>query len=270
MHTVELGDDLHIRLRDGVGIHVECNDPSLPTDGRNLVVRAAGLVLDRARVAAGLRIGLVKRVPVSAGLGGGSSDAAATIVGLNRLLGLGWSAVDMARAGQTLGSDVPFFFFGPAAFASSRGEDVVPLVVTGQRWVVLVNPGFPIQTRWAYDRLAATRSVIRPLSEAMRDIASRARVSWDAVVPLMENDFEDALAPTHPVLAQIRSTLLAKGADGAMLSGSGATVFGVFREEFVALRARDMIAREFGWWTSAARAGSLVSQEENPHPLHVG
>lgn len=111
MHTVGLEDELHMRLDpDATGVQLQCDDPALPTDGRNLVARAAGLVLERAGLSVGLSIRIVKRIPVSAGLGGGSSDAAATIVGLNRLLALGWSASEMARLGQVLGSDVPFFF----------------------------------------------------------------------------------------------------------------------------------------------------------------
>ena len=102
-----------ISIRTRPACNCECDDPALPTDGRNLVARAAGLVLERAGLSVGLSIRIVKRIPVSAGLGGGSSDAAATIVGLNRLLALGWSASEMARLGQVLGSDVPFFFFCP-------------------------------------------------------------------------------------------------------------------------------------------------------------
>ncbi|MER3421888.1 MAG: hypothetical protein C4293_00315 [Nitrospiraceae bacterium] len=114
MQTVGLEDDLRFRLRpEHTGIRLECNDPSLPTDGRNLVARAAGLVLTRAGLAVGLDIRIIKRIPISAGLGGGSSDAAATIAGLNRLLGLDWSVAEMAKIGQTLGSDIPFFSLRP-------------------------------------------------------------------------------------------------------------------------------------------------------------
>ena len=119
MQTVALEDELHIRLQsDTTGVRLRCDDPTLPTDGRNLVARAAGVVLERAGLSVGLDIRIVKRIPVSAGLGGGSSDAAATIVGLNRLLALGWSTSQMAQVGQVLGSDVPFFFLctdGPGA-----------------------------------------------------------------------------------------------------------------------------------------------------------
>jgi 4-diphosphocytidyl-2-C-methyl-D-erythritol kinase len=257
MHTVGLEDELHMQVQpETTGVQLRCDDPTLPTDGRNLVARAAGLVLERAGLSVGLDIRIVKRIPVSAGLGGGSSDAAATIAGLNRLLTLGWSASEMAQVGNILGSDVPFFFFAPTAQVLQRGEEVAPLRLLGERWIVLLNPGFPIETRWAYDRLAATRIGVPALSPAITSLSGKTHINWDDVVPFMENDFEAALAPTHHVLEKMKGTLLAQGAEAALLSGSGATVFGVFAHEASAVRARDGIKRQHGWWASAVRAGS--------------
>lgn len=274
MQTVGLEDELCFRLcPERAEIRLECNDPSLPTDGRNLVMRAAGLVMSRAALAVGLDIRIVKRIPISAGLGGGSSDAAATIAGLNRLLGLKWSIAEMAKLAQTLGSDVPFFFFAPTAQVRGRGEDVVPLRLTGDRWLVLVNPGFPIETRWAYDCLAAMRNRIPPLSEAIGRLSRKECISWDEVIPLLENDFESALASTHQVLGQMKAELIASGAEAALLSGSGATVFGIFRSEAAALSAQNVLRQAYGWWTCAAKANgqSWVSRESASFdPLRVG
>lgn len=274
MQTVELEDEVYIRLHsESSDVKIECDHPSVPTDGRNLVSRAAGTVLNRAGLSVGLSIRIVKRIPVSAGLGGGSSDAAATILGLNRLLGLNWSAAEMATIAQTLGSDVPFFFSAPTAYVRGRGEDVVPTLLEGERWVVLINPGFPIETRWAYDRLAATRSSVRPLSNFIADVFEKTPLQWDTVIPLMENDFEDVLDSTHPVLGQMRMELRSQGAEAALISGSGATVFGLFSQEFSALRARDAIGHSHGWWTSAVKVsgGPLVCRDASSiDPLRVG
>ncbi len=278
MQTVGLEDELRIRLRPGSsGLSLSCDDASLPTDGRNLIHRAATLVLERAGLqgaqAAGLEIRITKRIPVSAGLGGGSSDAAATIVGLNRLLGLGWSDREMAAVGQVLGSDVPFFFFSPSARVRGRGEDVAALSVTGARWVVLVHPGFPVQTRWAYDRLAALRKTVRPLSPALALLIGKSSVRWEDVIPLMENDFEEALTPEHPVLGAIKCELLSAGAEAALLSGSGATVFGIFRDDAAAMRAMASVERAPGRKAFAVPAGTraLVCEEEpGPRPVRVG
>ena len=278
MQTVGLEDELRILLKPGSpGLSLACDDATLPTDGRNLIHRAATLVLERASLqgdqAVGLEIRVTKRIPVSAGLGGGSSDAAATIIGLNRLLALGWSDHEMAAVGQVLGSDVPFFFFAPTARVRGRGEDVAALTMTGARWVVLVHPGFPIETRWAYDRLAALRTTVRSLSPALALIMGRATVRWEDVIPLMENDFEGALTPEHPVLGAIKCELLSAGAESALLSGSGATVFGIFRDEAAATRARASVERAPGRKAFAVRAGTraLVCEEEpGPRPLRVG
>lgn len=264
MHTVGVEDDLQFRLTaEPVAtftVRLACDDPTLPTDGRNLVRRAAELVLARAAAQGcpprAVDIQLTKRIPMGGGLGGGSSDAAATILGLNHLLGLGWSASEMAKLGESVGSDVPFFFFAPCARVRGRGEDVAPLTLAGARWVVLVNPGFPIETRWAYQCLAESRREVRPLAPTLVKLMGRETLSWNEAVPLMENDFEGALAPTHPALAAIKTELLLAGAEGALLSGSGATVFGIFRDEATAVRAKDLVGRSEGRRAFAAPAGT--------------
>jgi 4-diphosphocytidyl-2-C-methyl-D-erythritol kinase len=264
MQTVGLEDELRVSLRPdqagGPPVSLTCDDPALPTDGRNLVVRAATAVLERAasgfpsQIRVDLR--LTKRIPMAAGLGGGSSDAAATIVGLNRLLGLDWSPSEMAKVGESLGSDVPFFFFAPSARVKGRGEDVAAMAVTGERWIVLVNPGFPIETRWAYEKLTASRRQVQPLSAGLVRLMGHTTLTWEELLPLMENDFEPALALCYPVLSSIKTELILAGAEAALLSGSGATVFGVFRNKVAALQARDAVGRGEGRRAFAVRAGS--------------
>lgn len=266
MQTVGLKDEIRLQLRpaDGAPLTVTCDDPALPTDGRNLVTRAATLVLERSgrpgTPGLGVTIQISKRVPMGGGLGGGSSDAAATILGLSHLLGLGWSAGKMAKVGEALGSDVPFFFFAPSARVRGRGEDVAAVTLTGERWMVLVNPGFPIDTRGAYEKLATARRQgqgdVRPLPAALARLVGRATLSWDDVIPLMENDFESALAPFHPVLSAIKTDLILAGAEAALLSGSGATVFGIFRNEAAAAGARASLSLGAGWKAFAVPAGS--------------
>ncbi len=239
MHTVGLNDELALTMEPAAAsrIALRCDHAALAVDQTNLVYRAAQLVLARVGRAIDLSISLTKRIPMGAGLGGGSSDAAATILGLTRLLGLKWSVEQMAEVGQQLGSDVPFFFVAPAACVSGRGELVRPVQVTGTRWIVLVNPGFPVETKWAYQQLAATRRGVRPLSEAMQQLGNRATLDWSEIIPLVENDFETPVFAQHPVLPKIKAQLLSLGAEVALLSGSGATMFGVFRDEAAAQQA---------------------------------
>ncbi len=245
MQTVGLEDEVQIRLcADRQDIQLRCDATQLATDQSNLVYRAATVVLAYARRAIGLDIDLRKRIPMGAGLGGGSSDAAATIIGLNHLLRLEWSPAQMADVGQSLGSDVPFFLFAPSAFVTGRGETVQPIAIEGTRWVVLVNPGFGINTKWAYQELAATRTTVAPLSSAQRELDRQSRVSWAQLTGVAENDFEAPVFGAHEKLREIKRSLQAQGAEIALLSGSGATVFGVFADEARARLVEAQFERE--------------------------
>jgi len=239
MQAVKLEDELSISLSDDHStIALRCDDSSLKTDSSNLVYRAAAAVLEHSGRIVGLDMVLAKRIPMGAGLGGGSSDAAATIMGLNQLLNLGWSTEKMARLGQALGSDVPFFFFTPSAIVEGRGEKVAPVRIKGSRWVVLVNPGFPVETKWAYQQLSVSRTEVRPLSNVHAALGKAVELTWEDVLQAAENDFEAPVFNAYPPLHPIKQKLLAYGAEVAMLSGSGATVFGVFRSETPARQAQ--------------------------------
>ncbi len=243
MQTVGVTDELTIRVTDAFeGVRLKCSDETLSAPSDNLAYRAAELVLERAGVSKGVALKLVKGIPVEAGLGGGSSDAAATIMGLNRLLNLGWSNGDMALLGETLGSDVPFFMEAPTAVVHGWGQRMIPKTLDGVRWIVLVNPGFPINTAQAFRRLDEVRQTIPALPEALESVERAPSVSWSGILARMENDFEAVLFDDYPVLAGIKSTLLTMGAEGALLSGSGATVFGVFQEKAEAIRAKEAFA----------------------------
>ena len=239
MQAVALDDEVQIRLRaDRQDIQLRCDATDLAADQSNLVYRAAAAVLARAQQSVGLDIELRKRIPMGAGLGGGSSDAAATIIGLNCLLQLKWSPAQMAEVGQSLGSDVPFFLFSPAACVTGRGEAVRPVVIEGARWVVLVNPGFGVDTKWAYQELAATRTSVRPLSKAQQELDRQSRMDWVQLIAAAENDFEAPVFAAHGKLREIKQSLQDHGAEIALLSGSGATVFGVFTDEAHARHAQ--------------------------------
>jgi len=238
MQTVALEDEVHLRLSSSEQVHLRCDSAELLGDRNNLVHKAAVAVLERAQMAVGLEVELRKKIPLGAGLGGGSSDAAATILGLNQLLGLGWSQMQMRDVAQRLGSDVPFFLFAPAAVVTGRGEVVKPVVIRETRWVVLVNPGFAVETRWAYHELAASRQGVLPLSDAQRTLDEQRQVDWLQLKAAAENDFESPVFAKHPALGQIKKTLLSRGAEIALLSGSGATVFGLYEDEQSARRAQ--------------------------------
>jgi len=245
MHTVALEDAVTMRVTSSQGgIRLACNAEGLSVDHTNLVWKAASAVLEHARLSVGVDIELHKRVPMGAGLGGGSSDAAATILGLNQSLKLGWSREKMAEVGQALGSDVAFFLFAPSAIVSGRGESVRPVTIEGGRWIVLVKPAFGIETKWAYQELAATRAGVRQLSADHSELDRRDRMTWGQVAARVENDFEMPVFARHPKLAEIKRSLVKRGAQFALLSGSGATVFGLFDEESAARRAGAELAQD--------------------------
>lgn len=244
MQTVALEDELEIRAASPGGVRLTCDTVHLPVDSSNLVHRAASAVLDQASLSVGLDVELRKRIPMGAGLGGGSSDAAATILGLNQLLKLGWSREQMQSVAEQLGSDVPFFLFAPAAVVSGRGAAVKPVWMDESRWVVLVKPGFGVETKWAYQELATTRTDARPLSSAHMAIDRHSRLTWTQLATAAENDFEAPVFARYPVLREIKEALRLQGADLALLSGSGSTMFGIFSTESAARRAHAHLAQD--------------------------
>ncbi len=252
MQTVALHDHLTVALDPRPGIHLSCDHPAVPLGPANLIYRAAESVLSKAGRPTGVTIHLTKRIPMGAGLGGGSSNAAATVVALNRLLQLGWYPQEMASLSQHLGSDVPFFYWAPTGKVSGRGERVQPLEITGRRVILLVNPGFGVETAWAYRTLAAGRTQAPALPEMLERVDRASSITWEALTPLMGNDFETVVFPQYPVLGSIKARLLEAGAESAFLSGTGATVFGVFTDQEVAGRAQRQFADQPTWMTVVA------------------
>ena len=263
MHTVGLTDKLEIRVSSTFrGVRLACPGSALSPDSNNLVYRAAEAVLERSRSTIGVDLILHKHIPMGAGLGGGSSDAAATVMGLTYLLQLGWSVAEMTSIGQMLGSDVPFFFHAPSALVRGRGEDLLPVTIHGDRWVVLVNPGFPIVTQQAYHQLDMSRSQEPELLDVYKDFESRPELCWEDIGSIMANDFEDVLLDEYQALGDMRRQLMQAGAEVALLSGSGATVFGVFQSEQDAWHAKSMMDAVPAWqaWVVPTGMSPLLSR----------
>jgi 4-diphosphocytidyl-2-C-methyl-D-erythritol kinase len=248
MLAVDLADRLTLEAATTTSFHAD--DPGLPTDDGNLVVRAARLLSEAAGVSGGARISLVKRIPVAAGLGGGSSDGAAALWGLNRLWGLGWSRSRLTELAVRLGMDVPFFLGDGPALATGRGEHLEPLGATGQYALVLVNPGVALSTREVYQRVPvgwqAEATGTRQVMEALRTR------NVGRVAAALTNNLERVVEPILPALARMKAALLAAGALGAVMSGSGPTVFGLARSLDHARQIRRRVNRA-GWACWAVR-----------------
>ncbi len=229
VQTVGLWDELILEPTPGA-IEVRCNWPRLES-GRNLVARAAELLRDAYRHSSGARIRLRKVVPTGAGLGGGSANAAAALVGLARLWELSVSTEELIALGQQLGADVPLFLSGGLQRMQGIGERLTPLPPPPSWWTVIVKPRASIATSWAYEALDRVPQRHSPTQEAMLVALREGNLSKCS--QLLSNDFEEVVHKAYPSVAQARQGLREAGVAGVMMTGSGSAVFGLFasREE---------------------------------------
>jgi 4-diphosphocytidyl-2-C-methyl-D-erythritol kinase len=246
MQRIDLCDDITIALTGTPGIRVICGKAGVPDGPGNIAWRAADALLGLAADKPGLDITIAKRIPVAAGLGGGSSDAAAVLMGVNELLGLGFSAARLMEIGVGLGADVPFFVFKKPALAEGVGERLAPLEAIPAVWLVLVNPNVPVSTAWAYQNLQLT-------NRHTGDMIPRFYGTVADLCAILANDLETVTITRFPVIREIKDRLVACGARGTLMSGSGPTVFGVFDEEAAARRCAAELGREAAWFVIAVK-----------------
>ena len=241
MQAVDLSD--RITLDDADVLELRSRAPGVPADERNLALGAAIALREAAGVTRGARITLDKQIPVAAGLGGGSADAAAVLLGLNRLWRLRWPLARLDEVATRLGMDVPFFLRGGTALATGRGERIEPL--RGRSLpLVLVNPRFAVSTAAVYAQV--TPAMYTDGGHATMLCAGLPRRSPARVAASLYNGLQEAAVAAHPPIGRIRAALLAAGALGALMSGSGPTVFGVARSFEHARQIRRRLTR--GAW----------------------
>ncbi len=245
MQRVDLCDDIQIRVARSGGVKVSCKGLALAAGEDNIAARAARLVLAEAQVDVGVEIQIDKRIPVAAGLGGGSSNAATVLLALNEMLGLNMSNQRLQQLGAQLGADVPFFVFQQPAWATGTGTKLSPLPTLPEVAYLLVNPGISVSTAEVYQSLQLTKG---------GELANLPRFSVETKEDLcaaLHNDLERVTLIRHPVLQQIKQRLLQLGARGALMSGSGATLFGLFDALDQAQGAAHVLTSETDWWACA-------------------
>lgn len=228
MTTIDLADRLELQEVPGSVIQLSTSSSYLPEDDRNLAYKAAKLLKERFHINKGVSIYIDKKIPVAAGLAGGSSDAAAVLKGLNQLWRLGLSRNELANLGAEIGSDVSFCVYGGTAVATGRGEVLKPIASPPPCWVVLAKPSVGVSTKETYTQLDLKHAQHPDVDAVVNAIEEN---KYDVLCQGLGNIFEEQTARKVPQVAQIKEKMKEAGADGVLMSGSGPTVFGLTRME---------------------------------------
>ncbi len=241
LQPLTLCDDLTIQPGHRPGIRLFCPNSPLPLDETNLALKAAQVFCKACGLEVGLELTLHKNIPIAAGLGGGSSDAAAVLKGLNQLFDQPLSSPKLAELALSLGADVPFFLQAKPAWARGAGEILEPVSLP-KLYYLLINPGFAVSTAWAYERLEKPLTSPHPADTIAWPVVQ----SYADLAPLA-NDLEPVVAAAWPVIVEMRRKLLAAGAKIVRMTGSGPTIFGLFRRRDEAEKARAEVVLEDPW-----------------------
>ncbi|MDR7522029.1 MAG: 4-(cytidine 5'-diphospho)-2-C-methyl-D-erythritol kinase [Armatimonadota bacterium] len=236
LHTIALHDEITLR-EAGEGVRVVADTAEVPTGPDSPIYRAAALLREEHRITQPVEIEVRKRIPIAAGLGGGSADAAVTLMGLAQMWKLRLDGRELAALAGRIGSDVPFFLGGGAAVARGRGERVQPLPALPATWVVLARPRIPVSTEWAYRQIRPAEIVRRPDIPGLIEAITRRDVP--AVGRLLGNVFEEVIAAHHPIVAEVKARILHGEAYGAAMTGTGPTVYGLMANEAAARRVAE-------------------------------
>jgi 4-diphosphocytidyl-2-C-methyl-D-erythritol kinase len=252
LQTISLHDDLDFEVSGDGSVALACNDPNIPTDDRNLIVRAAYALKDRYSVDHGARVRLNKRIPAKAGLGGASSNAAVTLLALAELWEVETNPSVLLEMAAGLGADVPFFLVGGCALATGIGATMSPLPDdnTDAQHLVVLTPNASVSTAEAYAAVGSdaltTMSHEPILSSSREETISGSSIPWPPYRDL-NNDFESVIFDIEPEIRRAKETLLQAGAFRALLAGSGSSVFGIFADQEAQQRVVNEIPLEAGW-----------------------
>lgn len=235
MQTIHLYDKLDIQKTKEEGIAITSNLSYVPTNENNLVYKAGKLLMDEFDIKEGVSVYLQKRIPVAAGMAGGSTDAAAMLYGMNQIFDLGLSRKDLMERGVKIGADVPYCLMRGTALAEGIGEKLTSLPPMVKCPVLIAKPGISVSTKFVYENLKLNEETIHPdIDQLVTDIKAK---DLHAIAGYMGNVLESVTIPEYPVIAQIKEQMMKTGAVNAMMSGSGPTVFGLFEDEETAKEA---------------------------------
>jgi 4-diphosphocytidyl-2-C-methyl-D-erythritol kinase len=248
--TVSLADYLTFSEQDKIVLI--CNDKKIPTDEANLVVKAAGVLQEKFNIKKGAKIYLEKNIPAPGGLGGGSSNAAVALYGLTKLWRIEIGFAELLEIGKNLGSDVPFFFYGGTALGVGRGTEIYPLEDLEEKYILIVTPNVNVSTAEAFTALNApylTNKSSKSILPICRDFTNSLNLRQSKLI----NDFEATIFNLEPEIEFVKKKLLNFGSQGALLSGSGASVFGIFDSEKLMHFAFEQVKSETKWRVFSVR-----------------
>lgn len=234
MQTVELHDSVLIKKQRESGIKISCNSPCIPTNNKNIVYKIAEKIINDYEISDGIYINLKKKIPVAAGLGGGSSNAAAVLIGLNKIFDLGLSINELIKIGEKFGADIPYCILGGTALAEGIGEKLTILPPLSETTILICKPLMNISTAYVYDKLDLNKISSRPNTDLI--IAAIKNKEISKVAQNMVNVLESVTGEEEPAIKEIKSELLSCGALGASMSGTGTSVFGIFENRHDALK----------------------------------
>lgn len=228
MQNIGIHDELTFR-KQAEGITLKIDRVDLPVDGNNLIYKAAKLIKEEYGITEGVRIDLKKRIPIEAGLAGGSTDAAAVFWGMNELFSIGMTQEKMCELGVRIGADVPYCIMGGTAIAEGIGEKLTPLPDTPKAVVLIAKPDISVSTKDVYQNLNVPELKVHPDIDGMTKAIIRHDL--DGVIERMDNVLENVTVRMHPIIDEIKNFMRANGAARAMMSGSGPTVFGIYKDQ---------------------------------------
>ncbi len=238
MQTVGIYDVLTLQ-KIPAGIVVTTDNGELPTDENNLIYKSAKLMIEKYGIAEGVKIHLEKNIPIAAGMAGGSTDAAATFMGMNELFELGVSHEDLRELGVRVGADVPYCIMGGTALAEGIGEKLSELPSPPDCFLLVAKPDINVSTKYVYEHLDEEGVSCHPDIDGM--IEALRQGSLDGIVSRLGNVLENVTVRKYPIIEEIKKCMLDEGAEGSLMSGSGPTVFGIFTQEEKAQKALQMI-----------------------------
>ena len=261
--TVSLNDTLHFEEADE--LELTCDDPNVPTDEQNLILKAARFLLEANRIKKGARIHLEKRIPSPGGLGGGSSNAAVALIGLQRLWEIDVDDIELNHIAASIGSDVPFFLHGGTAIGTGRGEVIEESGDADERFLLVVTPDDSVSTRDAFERLSLPTLTNEELNRILTVCRPEAE-SRDFRHAVLKNDFEESVFFAHPEIRRVKETLLELGAVNAAMSGSGASVFAIFDKQETRQTAIKALDQESTWRKFAV---ATISRDQYREALSI-